>query len=401
MDGWRRMSAKVRSSHITNGCCDLIGQVYECVEDTTLWQVFIERYADLVAANSAILIAHDRKTGRASVLAAVDVDLEYQRKYGGEYASRDIYLERARTQGTPLGVALPGHVICPEDDLERSEYYQEYLRPQKVYHSLGGLISTPLGFVNIGATRPRSAPRFNREDVQSAQQLMPHLGRALRLSDQLRTTSSALAAAEVLYQFSLPVIMFDCRGTVAFVNAAVVAILRQQDGLELRQGKLLAAHPAETSALRNLVGSAIAGAEGNPEAFAGTLQITRKSFRRPYIASVYPLRQTSAAGREVRAIVLITDPEASAVILSPSLTALFGLTPAESCIAEKILNGQTLEKTAATLSIGIETARTHLKRVMSKTDTNRQADLVRLLLNAAATTGFEVRTGINQESPAN
>jgi len=166
---------------------------------------------------------------------------------------------------------------------------------------------------------------------------------------------------------------------------------RAPDGLELRQGKLLAVCPAESAALRSLVASAIAVAEGRPETVGSALQITRKSFRRPYVVSVYPLRRTSTAGREARALALLTDPETVTASLPLRLTALFGLSPAEAGVAERILNGQSLEQARDALHIGIEPARTHLKRVMSKTGTRRQGELVRLLLKAAATAGFEVR----------
>jgi DNA-binding CsgD family transcriptional regulator/PAS domain-containing protein len=386
---------------MTSDCFKLAGQTYECVEDPALWQDFLEGYAALVKAASAIMIAHDADTQGVKVLAVESLDLAYQRKHYKDYASRDVYIQRAREHGGPIGVVVPGHVMCPEQQLEGSEFYQDYLRPQNIYHSLGAVISTPQGWVNIGATRPRNDPRFGREEVAAAQALMPHLGRALSLSDKLQMAGQTLAATEVLYRVGLPVIMFDARATVMFVNAAAEEILQEQDGLEIRQGKLQAAKPTESAALRNLVDSAIAIAEGRPEIAGSTLQITRRSFRRSYIVSVYPLRRTLVAGREPRAVALLADPEAAAgpASLAPRLTALFGLSRAEARLADLIVRGRSLEEARDALHIGFETARTHLKRIMSKTGTRRQAELVRLLLNVATTTEFQLRPDLAKIRP--
>ena len=62
---------------------------------------------------------------------------------------------------------------------------------------------------------------------------------------------------------------------------------------------------------------------------------------------------------------------------------MFGLTRAEGSLAILIANGKTLEEIAASLYISIHTARTHLKRILLKTDTGRQAELLRLILSCS------------------
>jgi DNA-binding CsgD family transcriptional regulator len=46
-----------------------------------------------------------------------------------------------------------------------------------------------------------------------------------------------------------------------------------------------------------------------------------------------------------------------------------------------LAQGHHLDEVAGILKISIHTARTHLKRILGKTHTARQSDLVRLLLN--------------------
>ena len=66
------------------------------------------------------------------------------------------------------------------------------------------------------------------------------------------------------------------------------------------------------------------------------------------------------------------------------LTRLYGLTPAEARLAAALVAGQSLADFAAGRKITDNTARWTLKQVFAKTDTRRQAELVRRLLTSPA-----------------
>jgi DNA-binding CsgD family transcriptional regulator len=58
----------------------------------------------------------------------------------------------------------------------------------------------------------------------------------------------------------------------------------------------------------------------------------------------------------------------------------FGLTPAEAGLVHEMLRNESIQAVADRLHIKIATARTHLHRVLAKTGTRSQADLMRLIL---------------------
>jgi DNA-binding CsgD family transcriptional regulator len=60
---------------------------------------------------------------------------------------------------------------------------------------------------------------------------------------------------------------------------------------------------------------------------------------------------------------------------------LFGLSVAETRVAERLMMGDSPEQAAAFLDIKMSTARWHLASLYRKTGTSRQAQLVRLLLS--------------------
>jgi DNA-binding CsgD family transcriptional regulator len=65
----------------------------------------------------------------------------------------------------------------------------------------------------------------------------------------------------------------------------------------------------------------------------------------------------------------------------------FGLTPAESRLALRLVTGEPLRSSAAALGVGYETARTTLKAIFSKTGTCRQTELVIVIMLATLPPG--------------
>ena len=66
------------------------------------------------------------------------------------------------------------------------------------------------------------------------------------------------------------------------------------------------------------------------------------------------------------------------------LVSLYNLTPAESRVAAKLIEYPQLDIAAEALNISLSTAKTHLKRIYRKTNTNRQSVLVHKIINGPA-----------------
>ena len=65
------------------------------------------------------------------------------------------------------------------------------------------------------------------------------------------------------------------------------------------------------------------------------------------------------------------------------MRALYGFTRAEATFVEHLLRGTSVEDAADLLCISLHTARTHLKRILMKADTGRQAELLRVILTSS------------------
>ena len=161
---------------------------------------------------------------------------------------------------------------------------------------------------------------------------------------------------------------------------ALTAIHRMfdADGVTTRAGRLTIVMAAAERRLREAVLAVCATA---PEDVGGgqSFSCARLSGRRRYVVQVLPLHRDDRTRSSGPALVIITDPERIAEPDHALVQDLFGLTKMEAQIAVRLARGLDVRQLAEGLSISTATVRTHLQHVFDKTDTHRQAELVRLL----------------------
>jgi DNA-binding CsgD family transcriptional regulator len=78
-------------------------------------------------------------------------------------------------------------------------------------------------------------------------------------------------------------------------------------------------------------------------------------------------------------VLILLDPAGCAQPSAMVLRRMYGLTAAEAKLAIQIARGQTLAEIAADHQVSMTTVRRQLAFVLSKTETNRQAELMALL----------------------
>ncbi len=311
---------------------------------------------------------------------AVGLDRDDYRGFLDKFYRGSIFA--ARTEKWYAGEIIPTSTIVPPKLLERSPMFQEYLKPRDLHEGLRlGLSLDGAGVYHfISLMRPWSAGTYSEHELALARVLMPHLQRAVEISQRLRQAdvlaSAALATLDVLRH---PVLLLDHDGRVLHANATGNTLLASADGLGATLGILQAATPALTNRLHAVLARA-AGAGGKP-AQANALRLPKRSGGAPLAMLVMPFRHEAhwSLSRKPAILVCVTDPQAVAALPARQLMDLFGLTGSEAALAADLLAGQELREIARHRGRSINTVRTHLARVMAKTNVNRQSELMRLL----------------------
>jgi len=194
-------------------------------------------------------------------------------------------------------------------------------------------------------------------------------------------------ADDLLHRLTHAVILVDERGRVVRMNQRAAEIIAQGDGLMIQRDVLRGVRPTDTAALHRLIGEAAHSEAGGGCGAGIGLRLERPSRRWPLTVLVAPLRiQGSPSNGDAAAAVFVNDPEHAPALDAGMLRDWFGLTPAEARLAVVLAQGHSLAEALDRLGVGVNTARTQLKIIFGKTGTNRQAQLVRLLLSAPALT---------------
>jgi DNA-binding CsgD family transcriptional regulator len=165
------------------------------------------------------------------------------------------------------------------------------------------------------------------------------------------------------------------------VNSAAEELLRAEDGLCLRSGRIGAASTSTEQQLYGALHIALVGGRSGLRS-GRSFSCRRPSGKRSYVIHIVPLHRTGTDEtlRAARALVVVIDPEHHPEPSAALLRRLYGLTNGEAEVAVRIARGAGVRDIADELSVSYPTIRTHLQHVFDKTDTHRQGELVRLLL---------------------
>ena len=187
-------------------------------------------------------------------------------------------------------------------------------------------------------------------------------------------------AAEFLYRMGPPLVLLAGDGTVCFVNAAAEALLASTSTLHIRGRQLLGLNPRDQRALTTLRRGSRSLAHGQWSIVVGeaprTIGVTLTRLSEHVLVPGMVALATTA--------VFLSDPAARTRVAAAFLQSAFALTPAEAALAEAIIAGGGVRGAANALGIALTTAKTHLQHVLQKTQTRRQAELVRLAFAASA-----------------
>lgn len=374
---------------------DAVAALYEAATDMTLWSSFLECFG--AATQSAVLTlhVHDVADHRiAPIGASRGCDAALEDAYRTYYASRNVYMTRAASVMGSGDIGL-GERFASPGEVRRSEYFDGFLEPLGVLDAMSACIFREGSVLaKLDFLRPIGKPGYGPEEVAFTRRLMPHLQRAVAIHRRLHTADLRRAATEdALDALAFGVCMLDETGRILFANRTARSLLTTGDGLVMtREERLSASRPAERVRLERLAAGACATGSGRGVSAGGGMQVTRPSGLRPFAVMVAPLRirEFPLYPRVPVAVAFISDTERE-ITVEALLREIYGLTPAEAIVAKLLVEGLKVAEVVDRLAVSTATVRTHVRRVLEKTGSRGQADLIRTLLAGPASLLFRVR----------
>ena len=240
------------------------------------------------------------------------------------------------------------------------------------FSELGG--ASPRVMVSLeGARAPRLAPSARTHGTDA---YAPSIGSP---PNALGPLLDGLPTAAAIVTDSLRILC---------TNRRARKLLKREDGLRIRGDALLPERAADTLALRETVGRVVTTAESGSDERGDSPPVVSIARRRPIplevLAMPFPTADAEPTHAPPRVLLLIYDPDARLQVDAGLVERLFRLTTTEGFVAARLAEGKSIADIAGLRRCSESTVRTHVKRILQKTDASRQADLVRMILTSPA-----------------
>lgn len=354
----------------------LLNVLYETALDASRWQEAVELCGIYAGGIDAQMLIVDKATN--SPLQSVCASSAFPLNSAANYMEYYIAIDPRFTLVVdyPVGEWHCCKEIHTQQFVDRNEFYQDFLLPNGArYVNCSRVDETDEQFVMFGALRGIEQSPFGEDNILAAKRFSGHLQRALRLQ---RHTQSLQAKSDLgamaINALSLAMLIVDANSTIFHLNTEAENLLNNKfSGFSCKSGRLYLTNIDSKQRLAALINAAT-----HFPATGAAMQLHGNEVKQIFVIPIPAASQLNKDWQRPLALVLVMDTTKNLSTLQ-LLGSLYDLSPAELRIASALMAGKTPEAYAQDAGVTINTVRTQLKSLFSKTGTGRQAELVALL----------------------
>lgn len=366
---------------------EVLLHLYALVPPQDNWTPFLDAIRSIYNAwNAAMLLVPDNAARLGLYAVSVERPSEQTRRNYTVYA--DSYFQSDPFVGLPPLAPVTLHEYLGERRLADSEYYQQFLKPAGTHYILGADIPCEAGFtLRFRVARGQVGQDFDEDDKAFTRLLIPHfsqVGNVIGQYDHLKSEQRVYGGA--MEQLAVGSLLVKADGTICGSNRIADEVLNEADGIAVERSRL-AIDDARIArefnqALRSMCDVSTQEQRPTPT----VLRIQRPSGKADLGLVMRPVKHDPylPGAESAVAAVLMSDPDRAGLISEAALRDLFELTRMEALLARRLAEGLSVTEAADALGIAVNTARSHLRAIFEKTGTQRQAQLIRLVLRSVA-----------------
>ncbi|MET4687697.1 helix-turn-helix transcriptional regulator [Sinorhizobium fredii] len=287
-------------------------------------------------------------------------------------------------RSVPSGTVLVAEESCPTSMFFKTEFYNDWMRPQKNNEGAVGVkIDGGRDLIHLSLHYPLAvAGTYDFAAAEVLRRIRGSLLRSINVGRLLQVqTEAAVARSALVERGSCAAFVVDGERRVRLANEQAEKLF--SSGLVVRQryGVACLSDPDADRCLRDgvwalsrrlpvLLSRLHLCVDGR------NWQVSLASL--PAVVSGGP---TSLVLADSLVLVLVKNLDARSRdgVEWPALATKYGLTPAEMVFCKRLSSGASLAEVAQALGISKETARNRVKSIFHKTGTHRQGELVALL----------------------
>ncbi|WP_099865740.1 helix-turn-helix transcriptional regulator [Pararhizobium haloflavum] len=346
------------------------------------WDAVTSLTANSFPGSYAAVINVDSNADRLNHYSVCNILPDYLDSYLTHYAFCNPWLPVFGR--LPSGGLLISEEIAPARSFLDTEFYQDWLRPQRHYDAGAGMRihGSPKDMI-FWATHfsPDWQASYGPALAAFYRQIRGPMKRAVRLARQISDAQERGAGrGAVVDRLDRLAVVVDANLAIVDANEDALASFQAAGFMRSLAGRLHLPAAAANSVLAQSVRQI---AFGKAVAFDSLLVTHGETRFLVHLASIRVDAAPGAALMPPRPLVLILardidDPRHSTAL--ERFSRHHQLTPSELRFCERLAAGDSVKAAAAHLAISKNTARQRLKTIFQKTDTNRQAELMRRML---------------------
>jgi DNA-binding CsgD family transcriptional regulator/PAS domain-containing protein len=355
----------------------LIGAIYDAAINPALWPQVLETTREFVGGARTATVFGKSVTGNRSTLFHADgaiVPEHAQQYFGGGLAAIDPS-NSVQVLGEVDRAIITSEKLNPSD-FGMARFVKEWVVPHGLIDAVVAPIERRGSWSTLFGVLCHERDGLGTATMrQRVEMLAPHVRRAFTIGGIIGTARNE---ADTLRE------AFDGLGAGVFFVDAEGRLLHANDAGRGLLGDTQVNVPPGTSAplrldrtiLRDLV-------PRMGQSFAAGSQVVDTEDGERMVVSVLPLvgraHTVTGVGGDAAAALFMRPATFDPPSIPEALVQAFDLTPAELRVALATLKHDKVADVADTLGVAETTVKTHLSRVFAKTDTKRQADIVKLV----------------------
>ncbi|GLQ53771.1 helix-turn-helix transcriptional regulator [Devosia nitrariae] len=362
----------------------LIEVVYRAGLGATPWDDVVDRIASLFDGAAVSLQGHDFATNKHLGVMTAGFDPDAVASFQAHYATVNPWASGMARW--PVGTAMVSDTLLSREDLQRTEFFNEWLRPQALVMGVGVIAyRSRLRFLALAANvRARDEERFSAPMQQVFQLLGPHLNQAFQMSRLVSNSEICARRSDILRRLPVPTFLIDSAGRIYDENEAGQNFRRQLNRYFDRQLRVLRfLDPAADDHFSCALNSIQRGEYAALEPLFRVRNSTGQSAR----ALLVPLLAGRAEDAGFLGFLLEDQPIALLTISEevPQIDerhkayVSLGFTAAESALAGALLGGFSLNEYADSRRLSVHTVRNQLRSLFQKAGVRRQGELIAML----------------------
>lgn len=355
----------------------LVAALYRGPRQQSPWSDFLEELRAVFEPCITVIGLRLPRPGDPGIayVGGANFSPEDHRSYANKFKALDPLVD------LPDGETVALDDVIPRRELERTAYYQTFMRPFDQAQVMGfDIHSNGRVAVFLRLIRGHGAPDFDRRDRDILELLKPQFRELVGWMDSSRThlrehqlfeqASSSLAMATIVLDAGL---------NIVHSNSVAGQLLDSGNGISRVGARLRATMPGSNQQLQQALQRVLASEDGRVPV---VVPITRAAHRHPLLLTLkkLPVHEEPEDGPHIA--VYMTAPEIRQLDQIQLVVDAFGLTPREARLVIALSNGGTLDEFVASTGVSRNTARTHLYSAFRKVGVSQQSSLVSHVIRA-------------------